>query len=322
MNQNFAVIGCGAISKKHFDSILSAGGNIIAICDNNETKLKEAFDYINPKIKGIIHPFIDHRTMLDGIPEITTVAVCTPHGEHYRIGEYVLSSGRNLVIEKPMCITEKQCEELFKTAAYNNVQLYPVLQNRYIPEVTLLKYLLEKETIRHINLSMIWSRPVSYYQNGWRGTYKHQDSVLMNQLLHYIDAMLYIIKTYEHDDIIIKDLYSTKHKDIEMFDTISMRMENYFPKFSINVFGTTAAPEKNVETKLTVITDKKTHIINFDEVAGKRNDYGTYIGSASKHEYMYKDIVTNGNVCYNVEDAKKIVKFIEQIHRGLGVNYV
>lgn len=322
MNKQFAVIGCGAISKKHFDSILHAGGNIIAICDTNETKLKEAYDYLNKQIISQIHPFTDHRAMLEGIKEIDTVSVCTPHGSHYNIGELVLAHSKNLVVEKPMGITEKQCDELFKSAEYNRVDIFPVLQNRYIPEVTFLKYALEKETIRHIDLSMIWNRPDTYYQNGWRGSYKHQDSVLMNQLLHYVDAMLYIIKAYEQDNIIIKDLYSTKYKNIEMFDTISLRMENYFPKFSINVFGTTAAPEKNIETKLTIITDKRVHHINFDEIAGKRNDYGTYIGSASKHEDMYMDIVNNNTVCYNVSEAKQIVKFIEQIHRGLGVNYV
>ena len=80
--------------------------------------------------------------------------------------------------------------------------------------------------------------------------------------------------------------------------------------------------QPEIETKLTIITDKRVHTINFDEVSGKRNDYGTYVGSASKHEDMYMDIVNNNTVCYNIEESQKIVKFIEQIHKGLGVNYV
>ena len=45
---NFAILGCGRISKSHIKAIIKEGKrcNLIAICDKSSKKMEETFNYV------------------------------------------------------------------------------------------------------------------------------------------------------------------------------------------------------------------------------------------------------------------------------------
>src|SRR5690606_6107519 len=57
----------------------------------------------------------DYREILDD-PSITAVAVVLPSHLHHRVGMDVLNAGKHLLMEKPMGISEGECDDLVRTA--------------------------------------------------------------------------------------------------------------------------------------------------------------------------------------------------------------
>mgnify|MGYP004004285153 CR=1 FL=1 len=92
-----SIVGCGRISKKHFDSIEEHKANfeLVSICDIDQDVLLE--HKVKYKIKG----YTDLREMLENV-DIDLVAICTPSGIHSAQVELCAAHGVNVMTEKPM----------------------------------------------------------------------------------------------------------------------------------------------------------------------------------------------------------------------------
>jgi len=131
---NIALIGCGRISKNHFESIKKFPNdlNLVAVCDIVEKKAKKAGAEYGAKY------YSNYEKMLEK-EDIDIVSVCTPSGLHPKHGIMAAKKGINVVTEKPMGITLKSVDELIKTADNNKVKLFVVKQNRLNTTMQLLK---------------------------------------------------------------------------------------------------------------------------------------------------------------------------------------
>jgi hypothetical protein len=124
------------------------------------------------------------------------INICTPSGLHARMGIEAAQAGKHVVVEKPMALTIQDADALIAACAQANVTLTVVLQNRYNPPMQDLKALVESGRLGRLllgNATVRWYRPQSYYEDGWHGTRAMDGGALMNQSIHHIDALQWLM---------------------------------------------------------------------------------------------------------------------------------
>lgn len=123
---NIGIVGCGnSASKIHCRQLLDAAEKIdVAACFDMEfSKAEEVGKLYNAKPYRELNEFLDH-------PGLEAVLVATkPPATHAKIGLQALDSGKHLLLEKPMCATRQEGEQLIKKAREKN-RVLTVFQNR------------------------------------------------------------------------------------------------------------------------------------------------------------------------------------------------
>jgi predicted dehydrogenase len=118
------LLAYGAIGHEHNLAVRSTAGlTLSAVCDVNPDRLTAARE-LAPDAKT----FTDATAMLDsGLCDV--VVVSTPPNTHYEWAKAALTRGIHCVLEKPMALTTKQCDELI-ALAHEQDRVLVVYQNR------------------------------------------------------------------------------------------------------------------------------------------------------------------------------------------------
>src|SRR5688572_754162 len=105
------LIGYGAWGQHHARAIGAAqGATLAAICArSDESQAKARADHPNARVYG------DHREML-ARERLDLCDVVLPSDLHFSVSRDVLESGRHLLLEKPMALTLRDCDELVRLA--------------------------------------------------------------------------------------------------------------------------------------------------------------------------------------------------------------
>src|SRR5215217_8927092 len=162
----FALIGCGRISKRHAENIQRVG-NLLAVCDI----IPEKADRLAKEYSCTAYYSIDD--LLKNETDVDIVSICTPNGFHAEHSIKSLQAGRHVLCEKPMCIAIEAGWSMMDTAHFFRRKLFVVKQNRFNPPVQFVKQLLDENKLGKIlsfQLNCFWNRPQEYYNEGWRGT--------------------------------------------------------------------------------------------------------------------------------------------------------
>ena len=246
-----AIVGCGRISKNHFESIDKNKKYIelVSICEKNKKTLVKFQNSYN--LKG----YIDLGEMLKK-ENLDIVILCTPSGLHAQQAILCAKYRVSVVTEKPMAIKLNDGKKMIKEFKKANTRLFVVLQNRKNKTLKLLKKaIIEKRfgKIHLLNINVFWSRPQKYYdQAKWRGTKKYDGGALMNQASHYVDLLTWLIGPVEK----VHSLTSRTRK-IEVEDTgvLNIKWRNGAIG-SLNV--TMLTYQKNLEGSIVIIGEKGT----------------------------------------------------------------
>ena len=126
--------------------------------------------------------------------DVDYVYIATESGNHYHHILKCLKYNKNVIVEKPPVLKVNQLVKLERIASKRKLDFFSIFQNRENKSVRYLKSILKKnkEKIIFAELSLIWSRPQSYY-NDWHGKWKMDGGVLAQQGIHYIDLLNFLI---------------------------------------------------------------------------------------------------------------------------------
>ena len=190
-----ALVGCGRISKNHFDALRKIDGlTISAVCDIVPERAEAA------GAQETVAAFTSYEEMLQRA-ECDIVTVCTPSGLHAAQGALAARVGKHVITEKPMAITLGQADDLVKACDDAGVFLFVVKQNRLNPPVQLLRRAVDKGRFGRIflaNTTVRWQRPQDYYDAApWRGTWEFDGGAIMNQASHYVDLIQWLVGPVE-----------------------------------------------------------------------------------------------------------------------------
>jgi len=190
-----ALVGCGRISKNHFEAIHEIDGlELVAVCDTDPDRAAQA------RARWKVPHFTSYEKMLkDAKADVITIA--TPSGLHADQGVEAAQAGRHVVMEKPMAISLTGADALVHACDKARVQLFVVKQNRLNPPIQLLKRAIDRNRFGRIYLASCtvhWARPQEYYdQAPWRGTWEFDGGAFMNQASHYVDLIQWLVGPVE-----------------------------------------------------------------------------------------------------------------------------
>ncbi|MDX9992321.1 MAG: Gfo/Idh/MocA family oxidoreductase [Anaerolineales bacterium] len=187
---NFALIGCGRIASRHANSISEIeNSRLIAVCDVIESRAQHFAKEYEAKY------YVDYRKLLDD-KNIEIVNIATPSGFHAQMAIEALMAGKHVILEKPMAMNLDETTRIIDCINSTRQKLCVVLQNRFNPPVREAKALIDSGKIGNTllgNATVRWYRPQEYYEDGWHGTQKMDGGALLNQSIHHIDALQWLM---------------------------------------------------------------------------------------------------------------------------------
>ena len=189
------LVGCGRISKNHFDALRKVDGLALsAVCDIDAERAVRAGEE-----QGV--PSYRSLDEMLRAGDVDVVTICTPSGLHSAHGIAAAQAGKHVVTEKPMSLSLRQADDLVRACDDAGVQLFVVKQNRLNPPIQLLKRAVDKGRFGRIfmaNVTVRWQRPQEYYDaEPWRGTWEFDGGAIMNQASHYVDLMQWLVGPVE-----------------------------------------------------------------------------------------------------------------------------
>ncbi len=198
---NFAIIGCGRISYKHVEGLCENKdiSNLVATCDVKvELAHAKAKEYIEKMSDSSIkvRVYEDYKEMIEK-EDIDVVTIATESGYHAEIAIYCMNKGKHVIVEKPMAMSIDDANKMIEVAKSNNVKLSVAHQNRFNKPVKKLREAVEGNKfgrIMNCTARILWRRDDNYYKQApWRGTWDLDGGTLMNQCIHNIDLLQWMI---------------------------------------------------------------------------------------------------------------------------------
>ena len=249
---NFALVGCGRISKNHIQAIenFPEEAKLVAVCDIDMNKAAGASKCNQAE------RYQNYEDMLKRT-DIDVVSVCTPSGLHPNHGILAAKRKIHVITEKPMATNLRKADELIQACDENGVQLFVVKQNRLNSTLKLVKSAIDKGRFGRIYMAIVnvlWTRPQEYYDEAkWRGTWEFDGGAFMNQASHYVDMMEWLIGPVEN----VMAYAGTLARKIQTEDTgvAAIKFRNG-AMGTINV--TMLTYPKNLEGSITIIGERGT----------------------------------------------------------------
>jgi UDP-N-acetyl-2-amino-2-deoxyglucuronate dehydrogenase len=327
------ILGCGAILPRHIESIkMNSNFDLVAVCDiQQEISLN-----VSKKLQ--VQSFTDFKEMVDS-KVCNFVTIATPNSLHLEQAIYCLENGCDVLIEKPVSFKTDEIKKIIQCAKKNKREAFCVLQVRLNPTVSLLKQVLNLNllgSIRSVSMVQRWQRPLEYF-TGWRAIPSVGGGTLYEVGIHYLDVLQYL---FGLPKVHSSKVYQTKHKDVEIEDTIYSILD--FGNFGGNCEVTIAAEPRNLECSISVIGSngyikiggKALNVVEsanflshgsqteFDKLSKKfnilyePNSYGSYQGSCPNHPYVYENLDS-----FKLEESFNVISLIQDIYKKSNVEY-
>lgn len=259
-----AIIGCGRISNKIIQAIIANKEkmDLVVLCDIIEEKMLNIEEIYNGKLENKIElkKYLDYKEMLKN-EKINVAIISTESGYHEEIGLYCLENDVHVIIEKPLAMSIEGAQKLVNKSREKNLKLAACHQNRFNYPIQLLKKAIEEKRMGKIFSGMariLWTRDENYYsQAPWRGTWKLDGGTLMNQCIHNIDLLNWMMDD-EIDTIYAQTANYIRNIEAEDYGVIIIRYKS--GKIG-TIEGSAITYPKNLEETLMITGEKGTVIV-------------------------------------------------------------
>lgn len=259
-----ALIGCGRIAFKHIEAMaqLQESFKLEAVCDTVILRAEEKASKYSELSKQNVIPRVYHDYHeLIAKENFDVGVVATESGNHYEHVMALLRNNKHVIVEKPIALSTEHADEMVALAKERGLLLSVSHQNRFNPPIQALRQAVESNRFgKMINgtARILWTRDQNYYnQAPWRGTAMWDGGTLMNQCIHNIDLLLWMM------DSPVETVYAqtgTYLRNIEMedFGAIMIRFRNG----AIGIVeGSACIYPKNLEETLSIFGEKGTAVI-------------------------------------------------------------
>lgn len=253
----YALIGCGRIAVNHIKAVVNNRIEMIAACDldtNAIDTLLEKTGYDQP-----VERYVNYREMIAAHPDLELIAIATESGVHAEIALYCIDHGINVIIEKPMAMSMADADEIVRRSTEKGVTVCACHQNRFNVAVQKVRTALEEGRfgrLSHGSIHVRWNRNKGYYdQASWRGTWERDGGCLMNQCIHGVDLLRWMMG--DEVDVVYGVTRRQFHHYIEAED-VGMAVVTFKNGTVATIEGTTNVYPKNLEETLYLFGERGT----------------------------------------------------------------
>ena len=178
------IIGTG-IGLKHFEALEKYRGcEVKYICEKNKAKLKSLKKKFPNKI------IISDEKLIFEDKEINLVSIASYDQYHFNHIVKSIDAKKHIIIEKPMCLTEKQLKLIKKKLAQNkNIKVTSNLVLRVNSLFNEFKNKIKSKKIYYIEGDYIWGRKEKLFD--WRSNIKEY-SITLGAGIHIIDLVMWL----------------------------------------------------------------------------------------------------------------------------------
>jgi predicted dehydrogenase len=153
-------------------------------------------------------------------PAVDVVTIGTASGAHLEPALAAAKAGKHVIVEKPLEITLKRCDQIIKACDKAGVRLATIFPSRFHDSSQELKRAVDAGRFGRLTLGdayVKWYRTQAYYDSGaWRGTWEFDGGgALMNQAIHSVDLLQWLMgpvaeirahaATLAHERIAVED---------------------------------------------------------------------------------------------------------------------
>ena len=271
------------IGQKHLEAIQNyKKSEVKIICEKDKTKIKLLKNRYPSKI------ITNNENIIFSDKEINLVSIASFDNFHYKQIVKGLKNNKHLIIEKPMCLNEKELKKIH--LILKKKKHLKIVSNLVLRVNSLFKYFkkkISKKNIYYIEADYIWGRKFKLY--GWRSKIKEY-SIIHGAAIHMIDLVMWILElkplkvsTFAND----KPTKNTNFKKNSLAVIILEFPNNILVKISAN-----AAADHDHLHEVKIFSKNQT-LVN--------NNFGSYI---SKNGKTYK-------IKSNYPDKKNRKKLIQ-----------
>ena len=322
MKYKVGIIGCGGIFPRHIEAIeANEEFELISVCDIQPTLAKSLGKRYN------VSYYTDYQEMIKN-EDVNFIVIATPNVLHKEQAKFALSNKCDVLIEKPVAFNIKDVKDIQKHAKKNQQTAYCVLQVRLNPTVHLLKEVLENKLlgeIRGFSFTQRWQRPLEYF-SGWRGEPEVGGGILYETGIHYLDILQHLLGAPK--EVIATKLYTTKHKDGVIEDTVYSVVD--YGEFGGTIESTIATEPHNIESSISLLGSN-----GYIKIGGKALNIiesANFLSYGFKQEYdrisKKYDQVNQPNSYgsknlkdFNLAQTYNVITLIEGIYNKAGVVY-
>lgn len=254
----YALIGCGRISTNHIKAAINNKLELAAVCDIVQGHMEAVLEKHGLHTDTNIKRYTDYRKMIGEVkPELVSIA--TESGLHGEIALYCIGQGVHVIIEKPMAMSLEEADKIISLSEEKGVKVAACHQNRFNMAVQEMRQALEAGRfgkLSHGSIHVRWNRNEAYYtQAPWRGTWAQDGGALMNQCIHGIDLLRWMLG----DEI--ERVYGVTRQQFHHYleaEDLGMAVVEFKNGAVATIEGTTNVYPQNLEETLYLFGEKGT----------------------------------------------------------------
>ena len=311
----YALIGCGRIAKNHIEAALKQENlQIAAVCDIVPERMDEMIALMPENMRQNVRKFEDYKAMLEEL-SLDIAAVATESGNHASIALDCIDKKVNVIIEKPIALSIADADKIISAAKEQGVAITCSHQNRFNLSVQKLHSAIKAGRfgrIFHIAAHIRWNRGDSYYAGAkWRGTWGQDGGCLMNQCIHNLDLLRWIMGS-EIDEVFAYT-ENFAHPYIEAEDT-GLAVVKFRGGGLGLIEGTVNVYPKNLEETLYVFGERGT--VKLGGTSVNRIDEWSFADGIDTLEMVKDEFSENPPNVYGFGHTPLYADFIDAINKN------
>lgn len=330
----YALIGCGRISPNHMEAAKNNNLDFVAMCDVLPSAMQEKSKLFELEA---VKQYTNYKELLEKEkPEL--VAIATESGKHATIALDCIAAGCNVIIEKPIALSISDADAIIEAGHEAGVIVCTNHQNRFNKSVQYIRKALEMGRfgkLSHGAAHIRWNRGKEYYdQAPWRGTWAQDGGCLMNQCIHNIDLLRWMMGNDVEEVMAYTDQIQHPYLEAEDIGIALVKFSN--GSYGL-IEGTTNVYPKNLEETLYIFGQNGTakaagtsdNIIEEWSFADKIDDPEAVKDTYSEnppnvygfgHTPLYADVIdaikTKRQPYVTGEDGKRALEMVLAIYKS------
>lgn len=257
------IVGCGAIHGTHADAITAIDGTkLVAVYDTRtERAAKTAQE------RGVVVA----RSLDELFTLVDAVTLCIPSGLHAQTAIAAARAGKHVLSEKPIDVSVARAAECVNECRDAGVKYGVVSQHRFAEDIRALHHAAQNGDLGRLisgDASTIWYRTQAYYDSDrtWRGTNELDGGSLLNQGVHYVDMIQWIMGGAKS----VQAHMRTANHDMEAEDIINVLVE--WKNGAVGVLKATTCAYPGYAERIEVIGTIGSAVIEADRIKNWKRD--------------------------------------------------